>query len=293
MPQTSQPDAQAGPPQVHPDARPVIRVSTEFHLRGFDLLTRVQDGVVEGLIVMTLVRELAVAPGHRAIGVRDLSRRLDIPYETVRRHVQRLVRLGQCTEEEGGLAVPAAVLRGGRVTAFLRSIYVNAVRLLADLTRIDVAHFTSTSQRPARSGRLTREQNVIAIAATGLLLAGIRALRAFWDGDLMKGLVFTAIWTANVKHVTNTAPAADRSVLPDDQRLPISALAISRSLRLPYETVRRHADTLVRDGICVRTSQRGLLVPASVLLRVTSGTGIAHRLVLDFLADLQRVGIDV
>ena len=63
-------------------------------------------------------------------------------------------------------------------------------------------------------------------------------MRRFWGGDLMKRLVYTAIWTANVKHITNSAPAAMRAVLPDSQRQPVGVLAISRSLRLPYETIR-------------------------------------------------------
>src|SRR5262249_20855611 len=136
-----------------------------------------------------------------------------------------------------------------------------------------------------------KEQTAIAVAATGMLLAGLRALRGFWGGDLMKGVVFTAIWTANVKHVTNTSPAISRTVLDDSLRIPVSVMAISRSLRLPYETVRRHADALLRDGVCVRSGRGGLVVPASFHLRVTAGSAIGYRLVMDFLAELRRGGV--
>lgn len=289
----NQPSTQVEPSQVHPDAYPVARVSTEFHLRGFDLLTEAQEDVVDGLIVMTLVREQMSAPRRKAVGVRALSRRLDMPYATIRRHVEKLVLSGQCVAEGGGLVVPPAVLRSRRVTTFLRKIYVNAVRLLTDLTRIEVASFAARSRRPVRSGRLSREQTDIAVAASGLLLAGIRAMRAFWGGDLMKGLVYTAIWTANVKHVTNTAPAGIRAVLPDSQRKPVSVLAISRSLRLPYETIRRHADALLQAGICVRVGRHGLLVPTRFIRGISAGIVIGHRLVMDFLAELRRVGVKV
>ncbi|MFZ5784337.1 MAG: hypothetical protein ACOY4R_29425 [Pseudomonadota bacterium] len=280
-------------PRVDPDVHPVARVSTEFHLRGLDLLTQVQGDLVQALIVMTLVGDQMKVPRRPAGSVRALSRRLDMPVETARRHVRLLVRSGACALEEGGVVLPPAVLRSRRVVAFLRRIYVNAVRLLVDLTRIEVAAFASASRRPVQSGRLAKEQTVIALAATGLLLAGIRALRGFWAGDLMKGLVYTAIWTANVKHVTNTAPAADRGVLPDSQRLPVSVLAISRSLRLPYETVRRHAEVLVREGIAVRVGRRGMLIPTASILRVPAGPVIAHRLVTDFLAELRGAGVKV
>jgi DNA-binding Lrp family transcriptional regulator len=280
--------------EIHPDAYPVTRVSTEFHLRAIDLLTELQGDILDGLIVMTLVHDQLKTPRRRGGGsVRELSRRLEIPAETVRRRVQKLVKSGQCISNEATVAVPAAVLRGRRISTFLRKVYVNTVRLLADLTRIDIAAFASASRQPVRSGLLAKEQLAIAVAGTGLLLAGLRALRAFWDGDVMRGLVYTAIWTANVKHVTNTDPLADRSLVDDSQRAPVSVLAISRSLRLPYETVRRHADEMVRDGICVRAGRRGLVVPNSFIRRITAGPVIAHRLVLGFLAELRRAGVKV
>ncbi len=274
---TSKVSKQVEPSEVHPDAHPVIRVSTEYHLRGIDLLTQMQADLIDGQIVMTLVHDQMTAAGLRkSIGVRELSRKLDMPHETIRRRVQELAEKGHCVVSREGVAIPAVVQRGRRVATFLRKIYVNAIRLLADLTRIKVAAFAATSRRPVVGGRLTKEQAVIAAAATGLLLAGLRALRTFWDGDLTRGLVYTAIWTANVKHVTNTAPAADRGALPDSQRIPVSVLAISRSLRLPYETVRRHADSMVQDGICIRMGRRGLLVPMAFIRRITAGPG--HRL---------------
>ncbi|WP_422002085.1 hypothetical protein [Reyranella sp.] len=279
--------------QLHRDALPVTRVSTEFHLRGLDLLTRVQDDIIDSLIVVTLVRDQMTPPRREPVSVRELSRALDMPAETVRRRVLGLARSGQCVVTDDGVSVPPAVLRGRSVTTFLRKIYVNAVRLLADLTRIEVAAFASSSRRSVEAGRLAPEQTAIAIAATGLLLAGIRALRTFWGGDLMRGLIYTAIWTANVKHVTNSTPAAHRISLPDSLRVPVSVSAIARSLRLPYETVRRHADSLVQEGICIRAGRRGLYVPLAFILRISAGPEIGHRLVLDFLADLRHRGVQV
>ena len=110
----------------------------------------------------------------------------------------------------------------------------------------------------------------------------------------MKGLVYTAIWTANVKHVTNTGPAGLRAVQPDSDRRPVSVLAISRSLRLPYETIRRHADALLQEGICVRAGRHGLTVPTSFIEATTTpGVALAYRIVLDFLAELRRAGVKV
>jgi len=278
---------------IHPDARPVIRVATEFYLRGFELLARLEGDIVDGLIVMTLACDQMRSPRHGARSTRALSRGLDVPTETVRRHVRGLLQRGHCVSEDGGVAVPASVMRSRHVATFLRRIHAEAERLLGDLTRIGVASFTGTPRRSTPSGRFTGEHAVIAVAATGLLLSCVQALRAFWAGDLTRGMIFTGIWAANVRHVTNSASGASRTVLADRLRQPVSALALARSLRLPYETVRRHADALMRDGVCRRAGRAGLIVPARVHLRIASGAGIAHRLVTNFLSELRLGGVKV
>jgi predicted transcriptional regulator len=280
-------------PLIPRDTYPVLRVTVEYFLRGVEVLSQVNDDVVAGLIFMTLWHGQMQAPGRGPVGIRELSRKLGMPYETVRRHVRTLVQGGLCIEEKGGLAVPPAAMRGPLAAAMLRRTYVNVVRVLRDLTRIGVARFSLGADRPLRSRRLTKEQTMIGIAGTGLLLSGYRELRKFASGDLMKGLVFTAIWTANVKHVTNTSRATTSSLLPDDLRQPVSVLAISRSLRLPYETIRRHADVLVRDGLCVRPGRRGVFVPTRVAEGTLAGSVAAHRLVMAFLAELRRGGVKI
>lgn len=287
MPRMSQASTQIEP-AIDPDVYPTVRVSTEFFLRGFDLLCRLHDDVLGGLVIMALWHDALSRPGRKAMGIRELARKLDLPYETVRRHVTGLVASGDCLVENGGLAVPAARRRNAGI---LRKIYVNAVRLLGDLTRIDVVDFRPGRTLPDRTSRLDREQMVIAVAAMGVLIAGMRVLRGFFDGDLVKGLVFTGIWAANVKHVTNSASAAHRAILPDHYRLPVSARAISDSLRLPYETVRRHADTLVKEGRCARVGRQGLMVPESTHRRMTAGAVTVNQILMAFVAELRAAGV--
>jgi DNA-binding transcriptional regulator YhcF (GntR family) len=270
-----------------------MRVSYEFYMRSFDLLGQLHESAISASILMTLWHAELVAPGRKPMVVRDLSRELNLPYETVRRHVRDLEQAGACVVKKGGLMVSDAIRGKTRATRLLRKVYVNAIRLLADLTRVGAVTFRSASRRAPPSGPLAEEQMVIAIAAIGLLLAGVRLMRDFWGGDLVKGLVFTAIWTANVKHVTNTSRATTSSLLPDDLRQPVSVLAISRSLRLPYETVRRHADVLVREGLAVRAGRQGVFVPTHVAKGTMEGSVAAHRLVMAFLAELRRGGVNI
>lgn len=278
---------------LHRDIYPIVRVSTEFFLRSFDLLGQVHDDVVSGLIVMALWHAELVRADRKTTGIRELARKLDLPYETVRRHIHRLEVSGACLVADGGVAISSAMKSAAHGEGMLRRIYLNAVRLLNDLTRIEVVKFEARPSTSPRSRRLSKEQMAIAIAAIGLLLTCMRELRRVFGDDLVKGLVFTAIRAANVKHYTNTSPAAHRSILPDAHRLPVSVLAISNSLRLPYETVRRHAETLVKEGTCKRVGRSGLMVPESAFRHMTVESITVRKVMLAFVAELRTAGVTV
>lgn len=289
----SQPATQIEP-LIPRDTYPVMRVAVEYFLRAVDILPDVHDDMVSSVAFVTLWHGQMEGRGHRPVAIRLLSRKMGLPYETVRRHARALVESGRCIEEKDGLVIPAAMMRDRQTTAMLRRSYVNAVRMLRHLTRVGVARFNVGPDRRLRSDRLTREQRVIGMAGIGLLLTGLRQLHAF-AGDFVKGLVYTAIWTANVKHVTNTPGAGDRGVLKDSQRLPVSVLAISNALRLPYETVRRHADALQKEGYCTRVGRKGLIAPAVThhqsrnVQRMVAG----YHIVMAFLAELRKAGVKV
>ena len=82
-------------------------------------------------------------------------------------------------------------------------------------------------------------------------------------------------------------------MLPDEQRLPVSALAISNSLRLPYETVRRHANGLLKDGICLSAGRGALVVPASTCRKFADTTVEVLRIVTAVLLEMRRAGVRV
>jgi hypothetical protein len=50
--------------------------------------------------------------------------------------------------------------------------------------------------------------------------------------------------------------------MPDSARRPISILAVANSLGMPYETVRRHVNQLVKEGRCAKM-KGGVVFPAS------------------------------
>ena len=281
-------------PALHPDVYPIGRVSTEFFLRGFEVVGQVDDDVLSGMIVITLWCDTLVETGKtNPIGIRELSRRLDFPFATVRRHIRELVRKGACLADKDGVILAAPMRRSARMNAMLRKLYLEAVRMLGELARIKVGSYKPSRSPSYASRHMSKEFMVIAVAAIRVLLAALKVLRGSFGGDLMTGLVFTAIRAANVKHITNKAPAAIRDILPDADRQPVSMMAISNSMRLPYETIRRHTQKLIKQGKCIRVGRDGLIAPGSAFHKMTAEANMVRQLVLGFLAELRAGGVKV
>jgi hypothetical protein len=270
------------------DAYPVMRVATEFFMRGVDILGEIQnDNLVSGLIFMTLWHmHLKASPGtsRQSLGIRELGRLLAMPYETVRRHAQLLVEAKQCVVTEDGLSVSVAALRRRPKSALLHKTHLNTERLLRDLRRIEYlkpydSAVTGASRRTS-----------IAIAGTTGFLKALRTSTENAGGDLVAGLVYTAIWTANVKHVTSTDGGSYIGLIPDSDRMPVSVMAVAASLRQPYETIRRYANALAAQKVCARVGRQGLIVPAAVHDAKMSMTLTGYRLIGVIVRDLQRAG---
>ena len=124
-------------------ARIVSRLSSEYILRSLQLLVEAYGDIRTGMIAQTIVTantahlDTRTGEGWRYAGIDEtppdevrkpisiarLAESLDLPFETTRRHVQRLIDAGMCIRVEGGLIVPKAVLdRPGAVRAALANV---------------------------------------------------------------------------------------------------------------------------------------------------------------------------
>jgi hypothetical protein len=118
------------------------------------------------------------------------------------------------------------------------------------------------------------------------------------DGDLLLGLVFIAITTANTAHLAE-APSLEFTELddvpPDQLRRPISVLALSESLQLPYETTRRYVGRLEALGLARRVGRAGVIVPSDTLEHPSTKERVQRSFadVQRFVAGLRRIGVDV
>jgi len=110
---------------------------------------------------------------------------------------------------------------------------------------------------------------LVARIASEYLLRVLKLLAETHDADLITAIVAQAIIAANTAHLDarmGEGPrfAAMAHAPPDEVRRPISVLALSHSLGMPFETTRRHVNKLVAAGRCVRL-KGGVIVPTSAL----------------------------
>lgn len=120
------------------------------------------------------------------------------------------------------------------------------------------------------------------------------------DDDLVTAVIYLAVSRANLR-LTFKDPGRARRLAGiadaprDEDRQPVSVLAISRELALPYETTRRHVGKLVALGLCRRGPDGGLIIPLEVAVGEASAIGIEAiwRTTLKYICDLARLGVAV
>ena len=99
---------------------------------------------------------------------------------------------------------------------------------------------------------------IAARLAGEFFVRGVEIVARAHGGDLLRGIIFTAIAVANGE----AAPVSGGG-----SRRPVSVMSIAHSIGVPYETTRRYVNMLVADGLCVRDGRRGVLIPDEALLR--------------------------
>jgi hypothetical protein len=136
----------------------------------------------------------------------------------------------------------------------------------------------------------------VARISSDYFLRSLALIAEVQDGDMIKAIVFLAVVAANTGHLEQTGQgsrfAGVDSAPPDDVRRPVSALAISQALGMPFETTRRYINRLIADGVLARV-KKGVIAPVAVVgsdevsrVVATNATNVRR-----FLRDLRRAGI--
>lgn len=137
-------------------ARLAQRATIQLVLDTADLLSRVIDSdTVGGFIFLGIIsantRHLrpgspeaqaysdtgTVVPDsmRRGISVHALAHQVNLPYETTRRHVQKLIQDGLCVRRSDGIIAPAEALSSPRMLAVVERNLANVHRFIDELER--------------------------------------------------------------------------------------------------------------------------------------------------------------
>jgi DNA-binding Lrp family transcriptional regulator len=283
------PAALGGAPEALGDAaiaQVVTRLSGAYVLRTFQLLIDAFGDIRMGLIAqaintanidwLTHTEEGRRAAGpdgvfpnelRRPISIARLADSAGLPFETVRRIVQRLLDYGVCKRVEGGVIVPSSAVQWPK-TAEAVTASVGYIRRFAhDLQAVGLEELTGVAPATQPSKSMAAAQIMVTLSMEYVL----RALRLLADtyGDIRLGIVAQTIVTANTAHLdTRTGEgwryAGIDEPPPDDKRKPVSVARLAESVGLPYETMRARVRALTRAGTCIRV-EGGLIVPTAVL----------------------------
>jgi DNA-binding transcriptional regulator YhcF (GntR family) len=254
------------------------RLSTETFLRGLDLLNDAVDGNIAHGMLLNALWCLELAPGvppkrslilpgewSGPMSIHDLARALALPYSTVHRQLRQLTESGLAVRTGGGATVIAPdFLQSAAGRTFRQRSIASFVRLMLNLHRI--GYLTGNVGILEReNGMTTQQEDVVFRTGMETLLSCLLLTARFFD-DLVTGLVFKLVATANVKQLTN-APhtlAMMSSGVPDELRRPISVYNVARALHMPYETTRRIAKHLIQRNIFKQANGCGVFVPCEV-----------------------------
>jgi hypothetical protein len=97
----------------------------------------------------------------------------------------------------------------------------------------------------------TKDYEVAARLAGEFFVRGVEIIARAHDGDLLKGIIFTAVAVAS----KGGSAAAD-----EQAPRPVSVMSVASSLGVPYETTRRYVNLLVSQGLCERIGRSGVVV---------------------------------
>lgn len=137
-------------------ARAAVRLGADYVLRSLQMLSELADGeLLPALISLAIVqanvahleqdpafREVDQLPpdsARRPVSILALANGLGLPYETTRRHVEKMIASGRCARVKGGVIVPTAALDTDRHREMVVTNLANLRRLYRGLRRAGIS----------------------------------------------------------------------------------------------------------------------------------------------------------
>lgn len=228
------------------------------------------------------------------VSVYKVSRRLRIPYETTRRAAVRLEAAGLCRRTDSGFFVPPMTPSSAVAETQTHEAWLATETFLHGLADAGVP-------LPVTGGQPTPDLQLrVGRLAVAYFLANLDALVVSLGIDMLTAFIFLAINRANFDPVYNRVTrygsvGGPDLVLDDAVREPISVYGVSKGFGIPYETTRRHVETLVLMGLCERAEGGGLIVPARAIEAPPLGLAAkrAGNALAEFLHHLAQAGMQM
>lgn len=304
--------SQDGKVDLPANIRAFIRADNDFLIRKIDIVCAgLMDGDILRAFIWNMISVLNVrhitrdeGPSRyaaifdfppdserRPINIRQLALATRLPYETVRRQAQMLVRDGICVAIPGkGIFTPTTTHK--RFIEATKAMFAAVQRVVAELGRCG-CDFDQVRRGPRQPQHDLSEivRAVIRIDAD-YTLDVVEMIRPSHDDDTVAAVVFTAVLAENTRHVSALDYAMVEDVAPDHLRRPVSILAASTSLNIPYATARRLLVRMAKAGRLVRVRD-GYIVPAAVHRELEDSPVLQARYarLMKFVADLHAVGM--
>lgn len=277
-------------------------LSVKYFLETTDFVSRwLGRDVVNSLVFLAILsenfRDFAFTPlrtelAPRPVSITALARTLDMPYETVRRHARALSAAGFCRKQKGGYVVSVQVPERLDLEDLLEEMTSATRRLLKGLIQIGAP--LPKSACPA--------------ALDFARCAGPMAIRFYVEGmvgvcqslnmDVVRVVILLNIVRRNHSEFEPDLPAAGMAEAPahwnvEAKRQAVTTYGVAKTLRIPYETVRRHCRALLEQGAVETHPGGGLLVTGRQLgtregLAATQTAWSATKAFFDSLAQMDQ-----
>lgn len=198
---------------------------------------------------------------RRPVSINALAGSLRIPFETVRRHINKLIRQGYVASGPGGVYVPTAVVVSPPFVAAAKARYQRVFQFHAEMVAVEVAEPLPFTALPA-------DHPQAPIRAVGRILSDyfFRMIDIMLQRvpDPLTGLLLLDIIRASTERIAPVQAAAVLRLgwIGEAEGGPVRVAHLSRRLGIPYETTRRHVGWLLEQGYCRRDGVGLALAPA-------------------------------
>jgi DNA-binding Lrp family transcriptional regulator len=199
------------------------------------------------------------------VSVSAVAASLGLPFETVRRRLNRLAKAGECVIGPKGVLVPTERLMAPDYVQIALARYERTRRLYHDLSAMGAVPPPSEAPPPAPP----LAQGGVPVRLCNRLLSEyfLRSVEILMraHGDPVTVLIILGLVRANLAALSPASRAAP-GILPESQRIPVRRSALAQQLGMPTETVRRRLLELEQRGFC-RSTPGGVLISIEAVTR--------------------------